>query len=330
MFDEPFYSVIIPIYNVEKFLNQCVDSVLSQSFSDYEVILVDDGSSDKCPIICDEYAKKNQCIKVIHKRNEGLSAARNSGIDVAKGKYLLFLDSDDYWDDSDALKKLYYVISQNEYADLVMFQAKLLYPDGSMITDKGQYADDFNYMNKEEALKYLTENGLLVGSACSKVVRREFLLKNNLFFKVGIKSEDIDWILRVANCMPKYLYSDQFFYIYRKGRSDSITANMDYTYLEQFADMLEEFYTKFDYISEETKQCLLSIVAYEFSILMAKVANLKNKKERVLLTNRLKKMQIILDYDMHPKVKQINSVKHIAGFNIVMMLLGIYLKYRKR
>lgn len=330
MFDEPFYSVIIPIYNVEKFLNQCVDSVLSQSFSDYEVILVDDGSSDKCPIICDEYAKKNQCIKVIHKRNEGLSAARNSGIDVAKGKYLLFLDSDDYWDDSDALKKLYYVISQNEYADLVMFQAKLLYPDGSMIADKGQYADDFNYMNKEEALKYLTENGLLVGSACSKVVRREFLLKNNLFFKVGIKSEDIDWILRVANCMPKYLYADQFFYIYRKGRSDSITANVDYTYLEQFADMLEEFYTKFDYISEETKQCLLSIVAYEFSILMAKAANLKNKKERILLTNRLKKMQIILDYDMHPKVKQINSVKHIAGFNIVMMLLGIYLKYRKR
>ena len=330
MLDRPFYSVVIPIYNVEKFLNQCVDSVIAQSFRNIEIILVDDGSPDQCPQICDEYARNDCRVKVIHKKNGGLSDARNSGIDAARGQYLLFLDSDDYWDDLDALKKIYDVIVQYNYADLIMFQAKLLYPDGSMIADKGHFVNGFNFMSSEEALQYLAEHGLLIGSACSKVIRRTFLIENNLFFKVGIKSEDIDWILRVANCMPKYLYTDQYFYIYRKGRSESITANVDLAYLEQFTDMLEDFVINFSYANDKTRQCLLSIVAYEFSILMAKTANLSNKMERKQLIVRLRNMQNILNYDMHPKVKRINMVKNIMGFNMVMMLLGKYLKYRKR
>ena len=330
MLDNPFFSVIIPIYNVEKYLHQCVDSVLAQTFQNLEIILVDDGSPDDCPQLCDEYANKNSCIKVVHKKNGGLSDARNCGINIAKGDYLLFLDSDDYWDDSTALKKIYDIITKYDYADLVMFQAKLLYPDGSMISDKGMFIDDFNELNKEDALHYLTEQGLLIASACSKVIRRDFLMEKNLFFKVGIKSEDIDWILRVANCMPKYLYTDQYFYIYRKGRAESITANVDLAYLEQFTDMLEEFASNFEYASHRTRQCLLSIVAYEFSILMAKTANLSDKNERKRLTVRLKKLKHILNYDMHPKVKKINLVKRVIGFDMLMMLLGKYLKYRKR
>lgn len=330
MSNSPFFSVIIPVYNVEKFLNECVDSVLVQTFSDIEIILVDDGSPDACPQICDEYAKKNQCIKVIHKKNGGLSDARNHGINAAKGKYLLFLDSDDYWDDVDALKKIYHLICKEEKCDIVLFQAKLLYPDGSMLPDKGNFIDEFNDMEDLEALYYLSKNGLLIGSACSKVISRTFLMKNALHFKVGIKSEDIDWIIRVANCLPKYLYTDQYFYIYRKGRNESITANVDYAYLVQFADMLDRFVTKFKYSNDETKNCLLSLVAYEFSILMAKTWNLSDKKERKRLTNRLRSMQKILIYDMHPKVKEINRLKRLIGFDGVMLSLGLYLKLRKR
>lgn len=91
----PEISVIIPVYNVEKYINCCVDSVLIQSFKDYELILVDDGSPDKCPEICDEWANKDDRIRVIHQKNQGLSAARNVGITAARGEYLLFLDSDD-------------------------------------------------------------------------------------------------------------------------------------------------------------------------------------------------------------------------------------------
>ena len=98
-----FFSVIIPIYNVEDYLEQCVNSVLNQTYKDLEIILVNDGSKDKCPEMCDDFAKKDERILVLHKKNGGLSSARNFGMDHASGKYILFLDSDDYWSEKEAL-----------------------------------------------------------------------------------------------------------------------------------------------------------------------------------------------------------------------------------
>lgn len=96
MSDNPLISVVIPVYKVENYLRECLDSVISQTYKNLDIILVDDGSLDNCPAICDEYAEKDSRIKVIHRQNGGLSAARNSGIDVARGEYITFIDSDDY------------------------------------------------------------------------------------------------------------------------------------------------------------------------------------------------------------------------------------------
>ena len=89
-------SIIVPVYKVEPYLRRCVDSILDQTFTDFELILVDDGSPDNCPAICDEYAEQDDRVKVVHKANGGLSSARNAGMAVANGKYYLFCDSDDY------------------------------------------------------------------------------------------------------------------------------------------------------------------------------------------------------------------------------------------
>lgn len=329
--DAPFFSIIIPVYKVEKHLGECVDSVLAQTFTDIEVILVDDGSPDQCPAICDAYAWKDFRIQVIHKQNGGLSDARNFGVNAAHGRYLMFLDSDDYWDDPNALSLLRAKLQEyDDTADVAMFQAKLLYPDGTVLPDTGRFDESFNAMSPEQALSYMSERGLLIGSACSKAIKRSFFVGNDLFFKVGLKSEDIDWIIRVANCLPRYLYSDQFFYIYRKGRSESITANVDASYLNQFADMLEGFASGFPYTSDTARKCLLSLVAYEFSILMAKTANLVDKAQRKMLLARIRKQRDILRFDLHPKVRKINMVKKLIGFDLVMLLLGFYLRYRKR
>ena len=96
MKDNPLISVVIPIYKVEKYLCECVDSVINQTYTNLEIILVDDGSPDNCPAICDDYASKDSRIKVIHKENGGQSSARNAGIKIAKGEYISFIDSDDY------------------------------------------------------------------------------------------------------------------------------------------------------------------------------------------------------------------------------------------
>lgn len=91
----PKISCIVPVYNVEKYLRRCVDSILAQTFTDFELILVDDGSPDGCPAICDEYAEKDSRVRVIHQENKGVSAARNAGLDMARGEYVCFVDGDD-------------------------------------------------------------------------------------------------------------------------------------------------------------------------------------------------------------------------------------------
>ena len=96
MSDEMLVSIVVPVYKVEKYINRCVESILKQTYKNFELILVDDGSPDMCPHICDEYAAKYDFIRVIHKKNGGLSDARNHGIEVAKGNYITFIDSDDY------------------------------------------------------------------------------------------------------------------------------------------------------------------------------------------------------------------------------------------
>lgn len=127
--DTPKISVIVPVYNVEKYLSRCVNSIISQTFSDFELILVDDGSTDSSGKICDEYGKKDGRVKVIHKKNGGLSSARNCGLENAKGKYICFVDSDD-WISSDYLKYLYFLIDKYN-ADVVSANYMLVYDEKS-------------------------------------------------------------------------------------------------------------------------------------------------------------------------------------------------------
>ena len=116
-------SVIIPIYNVEKYIRQCIDSVLNQTYTQIEIILVDDGSPDNCGAICDEYAERDNRIKVIHKENGGLSDARNAGLAIAQGDFVYFLDSDDYLRKNEAIEELLAVCGI-ESSDIVYFDAE--------------------------------------------------------------------------------------------------------------------------------------------------------------------------------------------------------------
>ena len=122
---KPLISVIVPIYKVEKYLAICVDSLLRQSYGNLEVILVDDGSPDECPAICDKYQNKDNRIKVIHKKNGGLSDARNVGLDIAQGEYVAFVDSDDFVDE-DYIYKLYNALQQNRTSIAVWVNGYLL------------------------------------------------------------------------------------------------------------------------------------------------------------------------------------------------------------
>lgn len=187
----PLFSVILPIYNVATYLERCIQSVLSQDFSDYEMILVDDGSTDSSGQICDEYASKYDHIRVIHKENGGLSSARNAGMDIACGKYIWWIDSDD-WADKQSLSVLYNAVKEEE-PDIVKFNHIRVSDTETVVLSS---AVPGNYMHRGEIdilLKQaFKETSKFVLSAWSHVYKREFLQREHLRFvsEREIGSED--------------------------------------------------------------------------------------------------------------------------------------------
>ena len=190
----PKISIVVPIYNVEKYLKQCIESIINQTLQDIEIILVDDGSPDNCPQICDEYAKKDNRIKVVHKKNGGLSSARNAGIEVATGDFIGFVDSDDYIE-LDMYEKMYNIAKEN-HVDFVVSDYYKVSDKGKIITtiDMNEGIYDKNRIIKEIFPSLIMGDDINYGkllSVCYCLYRRDLFIKNNLLFDDEIKySED--------------------------------------------------------------------------------------------------------------------------------------------
>ena len=219
-------SVIIPIYNVGFYLQECVNSVIKQTYKNLEIILVDDGSTDECPNICDTYAKQYSNVKVVHKQNGGLSDARNVGILNSTGDYLLFLDADDFWKDSTAVQSLVDRINIT-HADLLNYSYIKYYEDLKKYINYFENLEPLPLdFNKLESIQYLLDNNLYIASACNKLIKKSLFEDGDLYFVKGIYSEDIDWCLRLLIKAESVDFICDNFYCYRQ-RSGSITHTIN-------------------------------------------------------------------------------------------------------
>ena len=190
------FSIIVPVYNVENELSKCIDSILGQSVEDFELILIDDGSTDRSGEICDDYGKKDRRIKVIHKSNGGVSSARNSGLDIANGEYIVFVDSDDYVTE-DYLEKLY-----NPNVDMVLgnIKYKNINSEEFYILDNESYGV---FDIGEDILNKIIKSKYFCTVYC-KLFRRKIIKKYNIRFKESLNlGEDtifvVDYIIRIHN-----------------------------------------------------------------------------------------------------------------------------------
>ena len=187
---EPVVSVVIPVYNVEAYLCECVDSVLTQTMQDFEIILVDDGATDSSGAICDRYAQQDPRIQVIHQKNGGLSAARNTGLDAAKGEYVYFLDSDDYIEpySLEHLRDL----AEKEKADVVFFDAYVFFTDCKPDPNVYQYHRSRDYGAKpgRQMLMELLNTDEYRTAVPLMLFRRDYMMRNALRFRPGILHED--------------------------------------------------------------------------------------------------------------------------------------------
>ena len=218
--ENPLFSIIVPIYNVEPYLEQCIESVLAQDYQNYELILVDDGSPDNSIDICAKYAKQYSNIVFIHKINGGVSDARNAGIQIARGEYLMFLDSDDYWEGTTILSDLQNIITENN-PDVIFNYMSSVYPDKIVNhyinRDKliGSFKEDF---------QDLYQDGIYLGFPFTKIMKRELILKNQLFFIKGRTFEDVIWSFSLVKHIKDYAIYRNCFYMYRRERKGSITS----------------------------------------------------------------------------------------------------------
>ena len=218
--ENPLFSIIVPIYNVERYLEQCIESVLAQDYQNYELILVDDGSPDNSIDICTKYAKQYSNIVFIHKINGGVSDARNAGIQIARGEYLMFLDSDDYWEGTTILSDLQKIITENN-PDTIFNYMSSVYPEKIVnhYINRDQLIGSFR-----EDFQGLYRDGIYLGFPFTKTIKRELILKNHLFFIKGRSFEDVAWSFFLTKYISSYAIYKNCFYMYRRERKGSISS----------------------------------------------------------------------------------------------------------
>ena len=254
-------SIIIPVYAVEATLNQCIESVVKQDYKDYELILVDDGSPDRCPQICDQWAAKDKRIKVIHKKNGGLRHARNTGIDEAKGDYITFIDSDDYIGPC-TLAPLMNHLANYPQIDILEYPAYLFY--GSPKQEELNFPEEIVYHDMDA---YWFEGEAYRHSyAWNKIYKKEMFL--NVRFPTGVVFEDIYtlYLMLKKTSVLATINSGRYFYCYNpKGITATANGPSLRMLLQHHISILKDTQRR----DKEFQKCYLQVVNIQVDVFEA-------------------------------------------------------------
>ena len=306
-------SIVVPVYNVEKYLKECINSLLEQDFrGQYEIICVNDGSTDSSLQVLKEYEKSNEKIVLINQKNKGLSAARNTGLKNAKGKYVMFIDSDDYLKNPKVLSLLYDEIEKNDL-DFVVADFEYDYEEkvknyrikrSQAIKNKIMIGRDFYDLG--------IKTKSIMSVVCNKLYKKEFLEKNNLFFYEGIFYEDMEFTPRAYYLAKRVKYVDEVIIMYRQ-REGSITSNINAEKLDSYlavAESLNQFNK--NYNSESLNNSEL----YTYVKLIRQLRYIKDKNEIELIKSKLKKRRVVY------KLMKSNKMKYkVFGFLYLLNLV---------
>lgn len=325
---EAVLSVVIPIYNVEAYLPECIDSVLNQDYKNVEIVLVDDGSPDRCPAICDAYAAKHANIKVVHKENGGLSDARNAGIRAATGEYITFLDSDDHWNPECSLDRIMSKVMQDKEIDVYILGCVGEYPDGTRATRSyRQQMVALSDHNTQAVYRKCVEIGDIFESACIKIIKRKMLIDNDMFFKKGILAEDNEWTFRLMRCTPKVCFLPDILFLYRAHREGSITNTASIRHVRDLITIIglsEDYYRNHPEEISGLGEYELAHCAYLWCVALGICGGL-DKANRAEAVTLLKAHQGITKYASSRKTKLSDRVCRALGIPAAASILQCYM-----
>lgn len=297
-------SVVVPVYKVEKYIEKCVESILNQSFKDFELLLIDDGSPDNCPHICDEYAKKYSNIRVIHKENGGLSDARNTGIICAKGEYITFIDSDDFVSDC-YLETLYGLLIRHG-ADIAVCGIEVYKKDCEI---KSKAEGSIHIFSGTEAFEQMLYQRFIDTSACAILLKTQ--LANENLFPVGRYHEDDFTTYKYYLHSKKVVITTQklYYYLQRQGSIMRMFGKANLDEMEALENLINVCQTYYPAYIDAAKSKKYSVYCQMSNIKKKKLENtikeyLKMEALNVILNskcrikNRVAAMIIKLNYKL--------------------------------
>ncbi len=309
-------SVIIPIYNVEKYLKACIDSILNQTYKNLEIILVDDGSPDNCGKICDEYSEKDSRVKVIHKENGGLSDARNFGIEASTGGIISFIDSDDYI--SPYFYEIMLLVMEKTNCDVVALKGGIDFWDGDVEPALALTNSDFKYKayNSNDVLKLMFYQRIATG-APFKIYKR--YIWANIRFPYGYLYEDVATTYKTFILSNQVCVVDSKLYAYRK-RQDSIIRRK---FNEKKLICLKISEQLLDDVNKYDDGLMAAAKSRTFAMIFSVFLQVpkEDKKTQQKLWNELKKMRNTVVFDKNNFIRKKNKYGAIA------MLFGMNFTY---
>lgn len=306
---KPLLTVVIPVYNVEKYLKRCLESILSQEWKCYDILLIDDGSADNSPQICDDYVKEYDFISVIHKENSGLSEARNTGILHAKGEYVYFPDSDD-WIEPQTFVELAEELESREF-DIISFNREFVKSEEEIILSEPK--TDQVYKGKEAFVEML-KHSYITGFANDKIYKKSLFVENNILFPKGKYYEDLGTNYKLFLLANRVYATNQKYYHYLIDNPDSITQSWNE---KKFRDMFEfykeVFYSDFvrSKINQEEFQISKLYYINGLTHILASLYKSKLDKKYSELTNEVK-LELLKNRVFISQMKnQPNKLKYI-------------------
>lgn len=321
-----FFSIIIPMYNAQQYISECIESLLCQSMKDFEIVVVDDGSKDKSSEIVRGFVEADSRIRIISQENGGQSRARNRGLAESRGEYVIFLDSDDFVMKNDFLQKVRSSIEDTS-ADVVMYRYVKYFDENPPVYAKEHY--DFSgaecQTQPEKLLPLLAKKDAYYASAWTKSIRRSLLWDNGILFDESLSSEDVDWCYRIMEKTESIFCLDEAFIAYRQ-RMGSVTNSGSYKNAEDFLKTLERYKKRYEDeslgISSSMRQGLLATVAKLYSNLLLTYVRVKDPRKKEMKP-RLKALAPVLKYGTSKRPVAVNKIYRVFGFSLMLTAVAV-------
>lgn len=309
-------SIIVPTYNIEDYIGDCLKSLMIQTFRDFEILVIDDGSTDKSKEVILKFCEQDARIHYIYQENQGISVARNTGIEKATGEYLLFVDGDDTYKDTYCLEK----IVNHLKADVNVFNIVKVYKNRQVpLTRSNECEKLYNENNLVDLLKY----GYLLSTACDKCISKNFFTDNQLYFKENLLSEDVEWLIRLVECRPTFHYFNEDIYYYRQERANSTSHAFSKQHSYDLLAIIQYGIEQSVQYEQDLKDALFNYLAFQYMVLMAYYVEFDKT-----LQKEVKRYAYLLRYHAIKRVQIVYWMKKVVGYYLCAKILNLYVRNR--